>query len=259
MARRNWQREELLLALNLYCKLPFGKYHSRNPEIIRLANLIDRTPDAVAMKLSNFASFDPVHQSRGIRGLGNASQADREIWDEFTSGWDELAVESELTYERLSTGAYYKNHRPSQDIEEPVPFSGPTEIERQVRVRLGQGFFRAVILASYASQCCVCRMPIPELLVASHIVAWRDDEDLRVNPHNGLCLCTLHDKGFDRGLFALGESYEVILGEKVRQYLPEPSVQSGFEAYEGKGISLPDKFIPDQQFLAFHRGHYFLG
>src|SRR5690606_22149834 len=35
MARRNWQRHELLLALNLYCKLPFGQYHGRNPEIMR--------------------------------------------------------------------------------------------------------------------------------------------------------------------------------------------------------------------------------
>jgi len=38
MERRLWSREELLVALNLYLKLPFGKMHSRNPEVIRLAD-----------------------------------------------------------------------------------------------------------------------------------------------------------------------------------------------------------------------------
>src|SRR5579864_8908579 len=99
--RRNWQRDELLLALNLYCRLSIGQYHSRNPEIIKLAKRINRTPDAVAMKLSNFASFDPYHQAHGIKGLQNASQGDRDIWDEFNSNWDDLAVESELISERL--------------------------------------------------------------------------------------------------------------------------------------------------------------
>lgn len=32
-----WTREELILAINLYCKLPFGKLHKNNPEIIELA------------------------------------------------------------------------------------------------------------------------------------------------------------------------------------------------------------------------------
>src|SRR5687768_10145206 len=101
MAQRNWQREELLLVLNLYCRLPFGQYHSRNSEIIKLAQLIDRTPGAVAMKLTNFASFDPYHQARGIKGLQNASQADRNLWNEFTSNWDNLAIESETIYAQL--------------------------------------------------------------------------------------------------------------------------------------------------------------
>lgn len=261
MIRRNWQRHELLVALNLYCRLPFGQYHSRNPEIIRVANLIDRTPDALAMKLSNFASFDPIHQSRGIKGLGNTSQADRAIWNEFTSNWDDLAVESELIYAQLSgsNDDAVTHETMPQAIEKVITFSGPTEAERKARIRIGQSFFRAVILASYAKQCCICGMPIPELLIASHIVAWSDDENLRVNPRNGLCLCTLHDKGFDRGLFTLGASYEVILGAKIEQYLPDPSVQNGFKAYDGRRIRLPDKFIPDQGFLSIHRTRYFLG
>jgi putative restriction endonuclease len=98
MMRRNWQRHELLLAINLYCKLPFGQYHGRNQHVMRLAAVIDRTPNAVAMKLSNFASLDPYHQQRGICGLTNIGKADRKIWDEFHQDWTALAIESELVY-----------------------------------------------------------------------------------------------------------------------------------------------------------------
>lgn len=31
---RNWSRDEEILALVLYCQIPFGKIHSHNPEII---------------------------------------------------------------------------------------------------------------------------------------------------------------------------------------------------------------------------------
>jgi predicted restriction endonuclease len=258
--RRNWQREELLLALNLYCRLPFGQYHNRNPEIIQLANFMGRTPNAVAMKLSNFASFDSYHQSRGIKGLQNSSQGDRDIWDEFSTNWDELAIQSEMAYMRLSgdeTQAIL-NSFPEPDVA-PVAFSGPTEAERSVKVRLGQTFFRKVIMSSYASKCCVCGIPIPELLIASHIIPWHDDANLRVNPHNGLCLCALHDKGFDRGFFTLDEDYRVLIGRTIQQLLPNSALQSGFKAHEGQKISLPDKFIPKQAFLELHRNTYFLG
>jgi putative restriction endonuclease len=258
MSRRNWQREELLLALNLYCRLPFGQYHNRNPEIIKLAGFIERSPDAVAMKLSNFASLDPYHQSRGIKGLSNVSQSDIAIWEEFNASWSDLAAESETIYTELA-GTADPIKSTSVESEKDIVFSGSTETVRQVKVRLGQQFFRKVILTSYRRQCCVCGMPIPELLVASHIIPWRDDENLRVNPYNGLCFCASHDKGFDRGLFTLGDRYEVVIGKTIRQYDSNPAVVHYFKLYEGYPITLPDKFIPDQHFLEIHRNHHFVG
>lgn len=43
MAVNLWSKEELILAFNLYLKLPFGKMHSRTPEVIHLAGLIGRS------------------------------------------------------------------------------------------------------------------------------------------------------------------------------------------------------------------------
>ena len=47
---KNWTREQLLVAFNLYCQLPFGKLDQRNPDIIKFAGMIGRTPSALAMK-----------------------------------------------------------------------------------------------------------------------------------------------------------------------------------------------------------------
>ena len=59
-SKKLWTREELILAFNLYLKLPFGKMHKRTPEIIELANLLGRTPSSIGMRLGNFASVDHI-------------------------------------------------------------------------------------------------------------------------------------------------------------------------------------------------------
>ncbi len=45
-----WTREHFLIALNLYCKLPFGKLHKGNPIIMEVAQKMGRTPSSLAMK-----------------------------------------------------------------------------------------------------------------------------------------------------------------------------------------------------------------
>lgn len=79
MTTTRWTKEQLKLAFNLYCQLPFGKLDMRTPEVILLASLIGRTSGAVAMKLSNFASLDPAITGTGRKGLDGASNLDREV------------------------------------------------------------------------------------------------------------------------------------------------------------------------------------
>lgn len=250
MVRSLWSREELILAINLYCKLPFGQFDQKNPEVVKLAHFIGRSPSAVAMKLSNFAALDSYHRSRGVKGLRNFSQGDKHIWEEFTSNWSHYGVESE---------------RLAQSIEADIPAEQeweaqerPTEAERIVQVRIGQGFFRKVVLSSYNFHCCICAMPIPALLIASHIIPWREREDLRLNPHNGLCLCSLHDKAFDLGLIGVNADYRVRISPRVNQFLPNVSLSNGFEIYKDSTITLPTKFSPDRNLLDYHIQNYFI-
>ena len=69
VARRNWTREETILAMDLYTRVPFSKIGKNNQEIINLASIINRTPDAVAYKMSNLAHYDPELQARNVSGL----------------------------------------------------------------------------------------------------------------------------------------------------------------------------------------------
>lgn len=66
MARgKRWSRDELIVAMNLYCKLPFGQLDHKIPIIIEVSQKLGRTPSSLAMKLVNFASLDPTLQARG--------------------------------------------------------------------------------------------------------------------------------------------------------------------------------------------------
>lgn len=249
--RKPWNRDELLLVMNLYCRIPFGRQHSRASEVIELARALGRTPGSVAMKLNNLTSLDPAEIARGVRGLPGASRLDRQVWQEFHEDWERLAIESEQLWRQVTPSPLCA----IDDLHAENP--GPTETERTVKVRLAQGFFRRAVLTVYQGQCCISGNPILELLVASHILPWASHPQHRVNPRNGLCLSRLHDGAFDQGLIAFDEDYRLILSKRLKDHLTHQAIRDNFACYEGKQLKLPEKFVPDTAFLAGHRGSIF--
>ena len=168
MLSNKWTREELILAVNLYCKIPFGTIHIHNPQIISLAKILGRTPSAVSWKLANLASLDPTLKKRKIAGASHGSKLDAEVWNEFVGDWDRLAFESEILLAQKAG----KQIEDMFDLESfDLPKSGK-EREAIVKVRVNQSFFRRAVLAAYDFKCCITGLEIPELLNASHIVPW---------------------------------------------------------------------------------------
>lgn len=232
--RKPWTRDELILAINLYCKIPFGRIHMRNPDIINLANRLGRSPGSVSYKLANFAHIDPTIERKGA---SNVSKLDRETWNEFFNDWDSMAFESEMLVAKMTEG-----------IDTATLRKGETKA-MNIKVRVNQNFFRKMILSSYNNTCCITGIDNVELLVSSHIVPWANDEKNRMNPTNGLCLNALHDRAFDKGLITIDEKYKIIVSKKVNHKL--------IKQYNQKSIILPNRFLPDQQFLSFHRNNIF--
>ena len=253
-SRTNWSRQQLLVAFALYCRMPFGKISSRHPDIIRVATAIGRTPAALSMKMGNIASLDPAITSTGRKGLRAASANDRAMWDEMNSDWERFAVECEQALMAIEA------------IPEPVDDGIPDYDDLpvgedrivQATTRMGQRFFRAAVLSAYNEQCCITGLAIPKLLIASHIVPWRHDIANRTNPQNGLLLSALHDRAFDAGLLTINDDMTVRVSHEDTASVGEFfSTAIGF--YDGRPISLPEKFAPHQDFLAYHREHIFQG
>jgi len=260
MKPAQWSRDELLAVFALYCRLPFGKLHRGNPEVIKWAQKIGRTPSAVAMKLGNFASFDPVLHERGIKGLKNAGRADRALWDEFESDPERIAFESQRIAEAIKASDRESVKRNEMDrFEFDRHEFHSTDAERTVRIRLVQGFFRSAVLSSYGYKCAICRLHLPQLLTASHIVPWSVEVSRRADPRNGLALCAIHDRAFDRGLIGLDESSNLLLSETLTRTFRSKGIHDAvFRDFEGKPIDLPDRFLPDPKAIEYHRNHVFL-
>lgn len=252
--RKNWSEKELVVAFNLYCKLPFGQYHKNNKKVIELAKILGRTPSSVSLKLCNFARLDPVHQKRGIKGMQHGSKLEEKLWNEFNQNWDELAYHSEIAIANLRG---LKHDDLIKKFEKDLPEG--KEIDAVVKIRINQSFFREMILASYRSRCAVCSLPETNLLVAGHIIPWSYNIPLRMNPRNGICMCVLHDRAFDKGLIAISDDYKLLISTSIKRLSNEMAIQRGFLLYEGIEIKLPDRFLPDKQFIEFHRNNIFTG
>ena len=258
--RRPWTRDELLVVFDFYFRTPFGKLHKGNPDIIALAELIGRTPSSVAMKSCNFASLDPQHQRRGISGLKGASNADRALFEEFATSrrWDDFLIEvaaARTRVEQANMGGALKI------AEEPALYiaNRDTEAERSVRVRLVQGFFRDAVLGSYDNKCAFCMLPEARLLTASHIIPWAKDELRRADPRNGISLCALHDRAFDRGLMSVDDDYRILVSKQLLKVKTDSELfDTAFRRIDRSEMNQPTRFAPDPEALARHREEIFV-
>lgn len=253
--RVGWSREQLLVAFNLYCRIPFGKMHSGNPEIIKYAELIGRTPSALAMKLTNIASLDPAITSTGRKGLEGASAADKAMWDEMQADWERFAVESKQAAGEYGVTTGVETEAEGESAADIEDYTGSNNTI-QTTARIGQDFFRRAVLSAYDYRCCITGLSVPKLLVASHIVPWRVDAKNRLNPRNGLCLSMLHDKAFDVGIITIAEDMTVRVSKK-NAVDADDFYKSALLAYDGKPIAVPEKFRPSDEFLAYHRNYFF--
>lgn len=240
--RKPWTRRDQVLVLELYARTPFGKMHKTNPDVIELAAFLERTPSSIAMKLANFAGLDTSLDRKGLEG---ASKADREIWAEFFQDPEKFLTNARSI--RAVRGEWDEPDEP-----DPAEFREGEDVLRLVKTRRNQAAFRAMVLSAYDSRCAITGISNPELLIASHIVPWSVDGKLRLDPRNGICLNSLHDKAFDAGLITLNADLSVVCSPRL---LMPDSLRGQFE---GQVARLPSKFRPLAEFLEYHRDTVFL-
>ena len=242
-----WSRDELILGFDLYCRIPFQKTKTSNPQVRKLANMLNRSPASVARKLGNFGAFDPELKKRSISGLKHGSRLDHQIWEEFHKDWSGLVLQaSELL---VSLGG----------AESVKPLSipgGPSERTALSKQRIHQSFFRDAVLTSYEYRCCVTGLSVPECLIASHIVPWKDSEQYRADPTNGLCLSATFDRLFDAGLITVTDDFNLWVSRELLGMVNAP-IRDLICRYHEKPILMPRRFTPARERLSWHRENVF--
>lgn len=74
-----------------------------------------------------------------------------------------------------------------------------------------------------------------------------------MNPENGLCLSGTYDLAFDQHLISFDEDYRMIVGNEISEHFTNAVTREFFQKYIGKKITMPSKFLPNQEFLQSHR------
>jgi len=96
-----WHRDEIILALDLYCTIEPKEMDNKNSKVIELSEILNklpihrerkenqkfRNPNGVGLKLSNFKAIDPEFDGKG---MSSYSISDKEVFFEFEGKNEEL-------------------------------------------------------------------------------------------------------------------------------------------------------------------------
>lgn len=255
MPKRLWTRDEMILTLALYFQLPFGRLNHTTPEVKDLARLMNRTGNAVALRLVNFAACDPYIINSGRTGMPGGLSVCMPYWNEFANNKENLFLEAQRIKANLS----------QQPIEETLHITSNElegkEKETVIKQRVNQSAFRSMVLYNYEERCAITGINIPDLLVASHIIPWVDSTPTqKLNPENGICLSALYDKAFDRGLITISpDDYTICLSSALREYETQSYFDEHFGRIAGQKLIMPIEHRPNRNYLAYHRDRIFKG
>lgn len=114
-----------------------------------------------------------------------------------------------------------------------------------------QKAFAGAVKANYAYRCAITGIETKDFLVASHIVPWSEDQSIRLDPSNGICLSLLVDRAFEKGQLLIEDDLTVRIDlDKVGC---DHALRSQLEPYNGKKLSTPENEAPQTQYLQRRR------
>jgi len=240
MANRLWSREEFILALELYFRIPFGQINKNNPDIIKLADFIGRTPSYVGMRLSNYANCDPKLKAAGIKGLEGGQQQCQPYWDEFANERGKLksaAIESRIHLVETSSRDGINTHITEWDnlVNEMYDYK-----------------FQNIISKNYHEHCAISGMKTPQFLVGCHIIPSCENEAESMKASNGILLNLLYARAYVEGLIGFDTDYKIHFSSELKKHKFEDGYHL-FKRYEGEHLHLGDVVVkPDTAFLEWH-------
>ncbi|MYC96352.1 MAG: restriction endonuclease [Caldilineaceae bacterium SB0661_bin_32] len=224
---------------NYHTQLPFWRLQNDGVWEIPEAYLISQTSSGDARK----SDLD-VYKASG----GFTEDIARQLQDDH-----DLAL-------RIAQGILDAHFPPSihEDILQAVgielPLAGTGHVKRD-------SDFLENVLKAYEYRCAVCGFDVrlrhqPVALEAAHI-KWKQagGPDTQTN---GLALCVLHQRLFDRGAFTLSKQLQVMVSDEANG---SEGFQEWLMRFHGQQLKFPQKqsYYPDEEYVSWHVKEVFQG
>ncbi len=114
-----------------------------------------------------------------------------------------------------------------------------------------QRAFANAVKSNYGYRCAITGIETRDFLVASHIVPWSEDESIRLDPSNGICLSLLIDRAFEKGHLLIEDDLTIRIDWiKVGS---DAVLRRQLEAYDGLKLTPPMKETPQMKYLQRRR------
>lgn len=172
--------------------------------------------------------------------------------DLVTNGND-LTVSSSKTVSlkakvKTATKAHKKARiiRTTDEILNNISKLDETERSALTKQRIGQGYFKELLLNKYGCKCALCSISTESMLIASHIKRWTDcNNSEKLDEANGLLLCAHHDALFDKHLISFDNTGKPVISSTL-----SAAEQSELQISSIPSITVDTKMIP---YLTDHR------
>lgn len=114
-----------------------------------------------------------------------------------------------------------------------------------------QRAFAEAVKKNYGFQCAITGISAKDFLVASHIVPWSQDQTIRLDPSNGICLSLLVDRAFERGFLVIEDDLTIRVNwQKVED---DHALRDLLALYDGQKMRTPSRAAPLQEYLERRR------
>lgn len=126
-------------------------------------------------------------------------------------------------------------------------YSVPTKYATSKTRGSAQRAFAQRVKQNYGWRCALTGITTPGFLVASHIVPWSNDESIRLDPANGICMSTLVDRAFDTGFLTIDQNYRVSVA--LDALSDDPALTGFLASLDGTTLRMPRAHPPNPEFL----------
>ncbi len=114
-----------------------------------------------------------------------------------------------------------------------------------------QKAFARRVKSNYDYKCAITGIETKDFLIASHIVPWSEDQSIRLDPCNGICLSVLMDRAFEKGQLVIEDDFTIRIDwAKIGG---DVMLRNQLEPYDGKKLALPKNGVPQLRYLQRRR------